>query len=285
MTNVDIMEVVSMGLNAYLKVLLSAFIPSMAAYIAQDKGILDFLVQKELLGKEFPVTSVKQFCLILSVAIVGLYFPWKYEKIKAIKREVESQRAALIATLKHSTFSALSNEINNPSARDSVSVRIWTKEVIKANFFSNICYKILIKLPFEFQFTDGLGDNDKIYFKIKNVEGLSSITDNTKDLRFEAYPVTQGLVGRCFTEKEMVYDEDTKNSGEDYNLNPYQKSKTDTRFVLCYPIFDEKNKVISIVSFDSPHKITIPDEKTQNVVEIITGFCQSLYENAPDLFK
>ncbi|MCF8009870.1 MAG: hypothetical protein K9L17_03490 [Clostridiales bacterium] len=126
------------------------------------------------------------------------------------------------------------------------------------------------------------------FFIIKNIEGLSNTSDNTKDLKFQVQPEIeiQGLVGRCYNAKAVLYEGDAKYSEEDFNLTSFQKNKTsDTRFILCCPIFNEKNEVLSIISFDSPHKIIIPQDKEEILTNIIVGFCQNLYENAPDLFK
>ena len=71
-----------------------------------------------------------------------------------------------------------------------------------------------------------------IYY-IKNIEGLAE-KDITDNLKFEVSPNRQGLVGECYEQKAILYDDDLENSNEiNYNLTHYQIAKTNQlKFIL-----------------------------------------------------
>lgn len=124
-----------------------------------------------------------------------------------------------------------------------------------------------------------------IYY-IKNIEGLAE-KDITDNLKFEVCPNRQGLVGECYEQKAILYDDDLENSNEiNYNLTHYQIAKTNQlKFILVCPIFSENEEIISIVSFDSYDKIKIKEESKEILRQLVLNYTQSLYECIPDLFK
>lgn len=226
------------------------------------------------MGENFDVSLAKQFFLISSVVITGFYLSISKLLVERKLTNVEAQRIALISNLKQSLLLALENLTNEPQMRDSVNIRIWKEYKGLICCFSNCLRRFKGKPP-------------KKFIVIKNIEGLSNI-DNTIDLKFLVEPKndSQGLVGRCFHEKAIVYEEDLMSSDIDYRLNTYQRNKTnETRFCLCSPIVNEKDEVVSIISFDSSHRIVLPEDNELRIASLATTFCQSLYQNCPDLFK
>lgn len=126
--------------------------------------------------------------------------------------------------------------------------------------------------------------SNSVVLKIKNIKGFSS-PDNTSDLEFEAKPNVQGMVGYCYNSKEVVYEEDLRNSSRNYNLTAYQASKTSqTQFCMCFPIMTKKDKVCLIMTFDSKQVIYI-ENCLREWKEFIIYFCYKFKENMPHLCK
>ena len=123
-------------------------------------------------------------------------------------------------------------------------------------------------------------------YYIKNIDGLAE-SDITNNLKFEVYPNKQGLVGDCYDQKAIVYDDDMENSNEtNYNLTHYQIAKTnELRFILACPIFSESEEIIAIMSFDTCDRIKVKDESKDILRSMVLNFTQSLYESIPELFK
>jgi len=262
-------------LKSIIRILLLTTLPAAAAYLGKENSILDVWKQQKYLGDNFNIDLVKQILVLGSVLITGFYLSLANELTKNKCLIIGSQRTSLISTLKQSFLEALGALINDPTISEAINVRIWTRDKSITTFIKNLLLK-------------RKNEPERKCFVIKNIDGLSNISDNTKDLKFEVEPEVQGLVGKCYNVKGIVYDEDTMNPGEDYYLTPFQKNKTrGTRFVLCAPIFNEKDEIESIISFDSLRKITLPvdTDNEEKIVSLITVFCQSLYENAPDLFN
>lgn len=124
----------------------------------------------------------------------------------------------------------------------------------------------------------------KTVFRLKNIKGFSS-TDNTEGLEFEVKPITRGMVGFCYNKKQSVYEEDLHNTTQNYNLTKYQRTKTEeVRFCLCYPVFNKKDQICLIVSFDSRSVISIENCKIEWEA-LIRFFCLKLKENMPHLCR
>ena len=126
----------------------------------------------------------------------------------------------------------------------------------------------------------------KDVYYIKNIDGLAE-KDITNNLKFEVSPNKQGLVGECYEQEAILYDDDLENSNEtNYNLTHYQKAKTNKfKFILVCPIFSESEEIISIVSFDTCDKIKINRDSKDILRQLVLNYTQSLFECMPDLFK
>jgi len=120
---------------------------------------------------------------------------------------------------------------------------------------------------------------------MKNIEGFTD--DNIKDgLVFEAYPKTQGLVGECFINKNIVYEEDLRNSTKDYNLTDFQKQQTsNTIFCLCIPLINTKDEIYAIITLDSNEEIVIPQESRYEIFSLLRTFGKRFGEEMFHLFK
>lgn len=124
------------------------------------------------------------------------------------------------------------------------------------------------------------------YYKIKNLEGLAD-PGTTEDLRFQVYPKQEGLVGQCFQERTILYDDNLEeNNDTKYNLNEYQINKTsDLKFVLVCPIMALDNSVQAVVAFDSKTQIKVTEANRKNLTNIILNYTQALHDLVPEFFK
>jgi len=97
----------------------------------------------------------------------------------------------------------------------------------------------------------------------------------------------QFLLAKKYNILRIVYDTNIKiNSMTKYNFSNYQKNKLgNIEFYLCCPIFDKRENIISIIVFESAQKIEITKATEPIWHDFILGFCQSLYDCVPELFK
>lgn len=252
-------------------VLFFTFIPGFAMYLAGEKSILDIWQSQGYIGPKVSLPFVKQSLRILSVGLTALYLSITREFLKNKLHIIEIQRCSLINNLKRSFLEAFQNKISNASI-NAINIRIFIEKKDYLRFLKALLGKYASYIP-------------KKYYIIKNIDGLSN-AGNTNNLQFEVSPNSQGLVGKCYNQKSIVYDEDLMVSEEDYNLNSYQRNKTcDIRFCLCAPIFGNDGEVVAIVAFDSVERITIESDDKNVWKVMITNYCQTLHENLPDLFK
>jgi len=123
-------------------------------------------------------------------------------------------------------------------------------------------------------------------FAIRRIPGLSD-PDCPEDLFFAVTgSAPQGLVGRCYSERIILYEEDFAQMAALYNLTPFQMSKTrDTRFCLCVPIFNANNRIVTVISMDCIYSIKIPQHEEAMIADMIAVFVQDLSKYFPKIYK
>ncbi len=255
-----------------LFVFIFTIIPGIAAYLGKQNNVLDDLQADEIIGKNFPLSTFKSIVLILGVVLSSLILTIRLEVHKNKNKQLKDQRVELIKENRKSFIKALQSQIPGIPSPSGINIRIWIPKTKRLE-----CILKFIK-------TLRRQETRKI-LTIKNVEGLSD-TGTTDELQFEVHPKVEGLVGRCYDGKEIVFEEDLFCSDYEYNLNRYQENKTiGTRFCLSAPIFNYKDKVIAVISMDSEDRAVIETDEEQILYLLITMYCQKLYDNMRDLFK
>jgi hypothetical protein len=121
--------------------------------------------------------------------------------------------------------------------------------------------------------------------KLKNISGFCC-NNAPEGLYFHTGDNAQGLVGKCYTDKDMLYEDDLRRTDTAYHLTGYQKDHTrNTRFCLCFPLFNEQDKVVAVISFDSQEPITIRKTEKNIWCDNVTDFCLTLEQTVPHIFK
>ena len=204
------------------------------------------------------------FCSII-LTFIFLTIPLIISEIKC--QEYEKQRDSLIKNNKEIFEMTVKNVLNLRYCR--LNVRIFVPKISLLN-------KIRKKL----------GLNYKLEYCIQNVSGLAD-KDITEELSFEVQPSSQGLVGLCYEQKAILYDDNLEESNEvNYNLSGQQIAKTNTlKFSLVCPLFSVNDEVVSIVAIDSCDEIKIEDNLKNNFRTLVLNYTQSLYGCVPELFK
>ncbi|QFT88085.1 hypothetical protein FIU87_05490 [Bacillus sp. THAF10] len=242
-------------------------IPTLLTYAGTSDGVVNFLASKNILKKESK-ESWKMFFSILSVALPTLVLLVMYEVKKWRYQSMKTQRDLILAAQKEAVLSYMTTTYGLNSEFNNLNMRIWIEE----------------KNPITKIFKYGTKFNDKVFF-VKSISNISK-EDNKNKLYFTVSPNFQGLVGICYNDKETTHISDVSGFYKKHNLNPYQKKLvSDTKFVMCVPILNEKNQVIVIFSFDSLTEIDIPSQHKKNIYTTIDYFCLNLSNNIPDLWK
>lgn len=250
------------------------FIPAFLSYLSTENNILDILKKNKIIDTSFDFSPFKQICLIISVIISSFVLVALFEFKNCQNRKLKAENIALVNDLKTSFLNALSIELSDLHAR-SIRIRIWREENNIFYKLKYLCFKLLKK-------------NFIKKFIIKNIDGLSNNDSSLKGLYFYVQePLLQGLVGKCYNDGTIIYEEDISELDELYNLNSFQSSRTrDAKFCLCNPIPNQKEKIVTIISLDCIYSIKIQNEQTETAVaNMITIFVQNLNVYFPILFK
>lgn len=127
----------------------------------------------------------------------------------------------------------------------------------------------------------------KKWYCIKNEEGIAEagITNNLKFL-VEPFDKRQGLVGECYFQRKMVYDDNLESTNDvEYNLSEYQVNKTrNLKFIIACPTFSKDKDIDAIVAFDSTNTIKL-ENGNDKFTDAILNYTQQLHEYVPELFK
>lgn len=240
--------------------------PALCAWLGQS-NILEQLQEKQYIGTEIPVAVVKECFAFLGVISTVLLLTCPLIVAQLNERKYHLQRDRLIKNNKETLFKVLSNILHRE--RCDIDIRIFVPQ-------NDIIHRIIRKID----------KRQPLYFVIKNLEGLAE-PGLTSDLKFEVYPNQQGLVGRCYQSRGILYDDDLEQSNEtEYNLNTYQINKTsDLKFILVCPILGFDGSIKAIVAFDSKTKMEVTDENKKNLTNAVLNYTQELYELVPEFFK
>lgn len=253
--------------QAILKGIGLSLFPAVCAYLSTDNSILVWLQTNKYLGENVDVELVRNIMYLASILLTFLCLTIPYIIRDIECNEYKSQRDMLIKDNKDIFEATLKNELNLKHCK--INVRIFVPK-----------YTLIYKIA------RIINKKSKLEYHIRNIEGLAE-KDITENLKFSVFPKKQGLVGECYRQQAVLYDDDLVNSNEtDYGLTMHQIAKTNKiKFILVCPVFSDEEKMIAIVSFDSYDEIKIMDEKKDILRNLVLNYTQSLYECVPDLFK
>jgi hypothetical protein len=206
------------------KVFLFTFFPTLCIYSARSDNFLDAMQRGGIIGPKINLVACKDILLIIGILLSAVLLSVNLACTEIREKKSARQRDSLIKYNKDIFLKALGNRLNISCLHLNQRIFVPSKDKLA---LLKICLNKL-----------GCHLVIKEAFTIKNIVGLSDpgITEN---LSFEIRPNEQGLVGKCYSLRTIIYDDNLKaTNATDYNLTPYQKSKTcDLEFILCAPLF------------------------------------------------
>lgn len=241
-------------------------VPAICVWLGQSDLLLN-LQAKQYIGENVNIAIVKDVSAFLGVLLTFLLLTCPLIVSEINERKYHQQRDRLIKNNKETFLNILSKILGRE--RCEIDIRIFVPQ--------NTWHDRLIKF---------FDKNHPIYFEIKNLDGLAN-PGITEELKFQVSPKQEGLVGQCYCQRCILYDDDLENSNDTkYGLNEYQISKTsDLKFILVCPVMGANNKIEAIVSFDSKTKIVITEEGKKQLRTAVLNYTQELYELVPEFFK
>ncbi len=251
-----------------ISVTLLSTISAFLSYLANSTLIFDKLVKYGIIGTTIDISTIQDYCLWIGIAVstVGLSLNLIVTIVK--HDHILEQRNSLIKMNKSILSSSLGKRFLSDSS--SFDIRIFVPK-------NPLLYKTIDKLHIR---------NVKRFFSIKNID-LIAEQGITKDLQFEVYPNQEGLVGICYQNKMMVYDDDLEHTnGTGYQLNKNQIDRTSNlKWSICWPVCDKDDAVVAVIALDGKNRITIDKEKEAILKEELVAFSCLLFDSVPQLFK
>lgn len=253
-------EIIGKGIGVSL-------IPATCAYLSQDNNILTWLQDNGYIGSKINIDFIQNSMSIMSILLTFILLTVPYILSDLRCKSYKSQRDILIKSNKDIFETTLKHELNLEHCKLNVRIFVPRLTIIQS-----------IRKKFKL--------SNILYYHIKNINGLAE-KDITDNLKFQVFPNKQGLVGECYVQKAVLYDDDMENSNEtNYNLTHYQIAKTNKlKFILVCPIFSEAEEIIAIISLDSEDTIKMQEGSKDTLRKLVLNYTQSLYECIPDLFK
>ena len=254
-------------LGIVIKSVIFSLIPAVAVVLGSSTVVAD-LQSAGYLGQAVDVGNIKNICTV-SGAVLTFFLLTLNLAIHEIEEEKYKERSRqLIAYNKNILVSALSEYIGRDYC--NIDIRIFVPR-------KTICWRIGRIFKKDVTLT----------FCIKNIEGLAD-AGITNNLKFQVEPKNkvQGLVGECYQQRKIIYDDNlVETNSTYYNLTECQMQKTnDLKFILVCPVFGHENDVDAIVAFDCKHELKI-DDQNDKFINAVLNYTQQLHEHVPDLFK
>lgn len=230
-------------------------------------NFLDNLQAAGYIGEAVNIQNTKDICSIIGVVSTFLFLTTGMISHELEEQKYKRQSQQLIKYNKDILINALSEYLGKEYC--NIDIRIFVPRKT-----------ILWRVGHHFK------RNMSLHFCIKNIDGLAD-AGVTNNLKFQVAPAekAQGLVGVCYKERKIIYDDNLENTNDsEYNLTDYQKSKTnDLKFIIVCPVFKE-TEIEAIVAFDCKHEIKI-NQQEDKFIKAILNYTQQLHEYVPELFK
>lgn len=245
-------------------------LPVIFAFLGQanltSNILTSIVINKVHLFNSDGIAKFKDYCILASIILTFLPLGLLSIRNKLQNERLNKQQSFLVHQIKVLLMQSFENLVEQQNIRLKLRIFIKKNSFIKRN----------IKI---------LGVENKIVYRMKNIEGFTD--NNIKDgLSFEVFPKVQGLIGDCYIQRKIVYDENLKASTKDYHLSDFQKEQThNTVFCLCIPLINTKEEIYAIITLDSDVSITIHDENKYTLFSLLKTFGTRFGEEMANFFK
>jgi hypothetical protein len=254
--------------KSILLFIIDVAIPCFLSYACFSDTFIEQLVTYGIIGANVNIQLLKTVLLWLSFSWIILILGIQLLCSRIRFEQMASQRDSLLRMHKEVFTKALSHEVGREYC--NINIRIFVPRITVPMRFKKLFRK-----------------EHKVEFIIKNIPTLAD-AGMTEGLVFEVSPVPQGVVGICYSQKSIIFDDKLAitNSTDTYKLNNFQIDKTsDLRLIICVPILSKNEDVIAIIAFDSRHEITVADENKNKLSTSLLLFTRYLYDSIPELFR
>ncbi len=234
-------------------------IPAICLYYGADK--MDDLIY----GYPKHNATAEIFCYILGLVVINVFVPYSAEKTKSKLKEQDALIGLLLKDLRDSLNDELEHKLSVTGLE--LNIRIFSP---KRSFWA---------------WVKRMWSGERIFY-LNDHPNLCK--EQIEKLSFRVHPNPEGLVGKVFADKYMLYDSllDDERSKNEYQLKPHHTSATaDTKFVIAAPIFKDgsNDKINAIVSFDSKKRVTLPENKDWETA--IRDSCKIMHKCIPFICK
>ena len=252
-------------IKEFFKVLLATLVPSLLTYLANSDYFFQRLIEKRIIGESFNITQAQDVLLVLGIISSVLLLSVNLLISRIQYNKVIEQRDQFLIMNTEILKSAL-----KPLGFGDFDIRIFIPE-----------HPIFYKKKKKKKDVQG-----KKVFIIKNIQTMAK-EGLTKNLQFEVQPHPQGLVGLCYEQKMICYDDNLENTNTtDYNLDNNQISRTsDLKWSICCPVFNNSEDIVAILALDGKTKMKIEKNQEKAIYDNVVCFSRLLFDASPNLFK
>lgn len=256
-----------------LKVILFTALPSILSLAAKTNSFLDYMKLQGIIGANMNLPAVKDILLLFSIILSSFLLSLNLAITSLKKENIEAHRLGLIELCKYILFEGLETATGVEHIDMDINIYVPTRQKCSAIAYAA---KALLKNMIIMR---------RELIQI-HVPGLSR-WQNNENLIFTLSPRLQGMEGNCFAKGKYIIEESFgKECFSKYNYSNKQQSLfAGIKFHMCCPVFDNSENVVAVMAFSSGQKYEFSKETSELLEIAIRGFCQSLYEKSPELFK
>lgn len=250
------------------KILFLSAIPATLSYLSNSTLVFDKLIAAKVLNADVNISLIQDWCLWVGISFSSLFLSLNLIITKGKFDRTTEERDCLIKMAK----------------------TILASSFVKKFFPDHVDFDMRIFVP-KYQWLYSAADRLRIKkiskkFVIKNIN-LIADQGITKDLQFEVSPQVEGLVGQCYIQKQVLWDDNLEATNSmEYNLGKHQISRTaDLKWCICCPIYGNANNVVAILALDGKTCTTISKSDGKSLAIELTAFSRLLFDSVPKLFK
>lgn len=251
-----------------IRIIIISAVPAVLSYLANSSLIFDKLIEWKVLSAEVNISLIQDWCLW-----IGIVFSAFALSLNLIRTQYKYDRT-----------------LEERNCLIKMAKSILASSFVKKYFPDYVDFDIRIFVPkrqWLYSIADRCGlEGTKRKFIIKNID-LIADPGITKNLQFEVSPNIEGLVGQCYSQKKVLWDDDLESTNSTgYNLTKHQISRTaDLKWSICCPIYGNSYEIVAILALDGKTNTSINKEDEAVLAVELTAFSRLLFDSVPQLFK
>ncbi|MBC7488846.1 MAG: hypothetical protein H7240_01235 [Glaciimonas sp.] len=237
-------------MKEYIKIFLLSALPAILLFAGRSGYVSGYFDSNGLLPASVTKPEFEFFCFLAGIIISSTVLPYQLIKAKQEIKEKDKLLVDIVVFNKENFVSSIKSIIKKPGK--DLRTRLFVPEP------KGLLQKVRRKAN---------------VFILKDISGLSDPL-NAKHLKFQVSPISEGVIGRVYSQRTIITYHHGDEDASGYSLDDYQKLNTsDIRFICAGPIFNKKSEIVAVLAVDSTTDCNMDSKALDNCKLVMARYC------------